>query len=168
MGMEPRSAAAAGKDFPYESPTTCYIEVRQDGLVTQGIDPATYGRARSGESRIFAVWPGQWRSDLFIIDDLDEYAKAVGLVHDEERTGLAEHVHEVRWAVSPYEANPQGTYISIDVWLDCGCKVLDRAAFANQMRQQRGWAVATSGGWGSSSDSKSTTYTLRARRKSLS
>lgn len=142
--------------------------MRQDGLVTQGIDPATCERARSGESRIFAVWPGQWRSDLFIIDDLDEYAKAVALVHDEERASLAEHVHEVRWAVSPYEANPQGTYISIDVWLDCGCKVLDLAAFANQMRQQRGWAVATSGGWGSSSDSKSTTYTLRARRKSLS
>jgi len=165
--MEPRSAAAAGKDFPYESPTTCYIEVRQDGSVTQGMGQGVYERAQSGESRIFAVWPGEWRSDLFIIDDIDEYAKAVGLVHDEERTGLAEHVHDVRWAVSPYEHKPDGTYISINVWLDCGCKIRDLATFANQMRQQRGWAVATSGGWGSSSNSKSTTYTLRVRRKSL-
>jgi hypothetical protein len=61
---------------------------------------------------------------------------------------LAEHVHEVRWAVSPYEAKPQGTYNSFDAWLGCGCKILDLVAFANQMRQQRGWAVATSGGWG--------------------
>jgi len=84
-GMEPRSAVAAGKDFPYESPTTCYIEVRQDGSVTQGVGQGAYERARSGESRIFAVWSGQWRSDLFIIDDLDEYAKAVGLVDFTDR-----------------------------------------------------------------------------------
>ena len=165
--MEPRSAAATGKEFPYESPTTCYIEVRQDGSVTQGMGQGAYERARSGESRIFAVWPGQWRSDLFIIDDLDEYAKAVGLIHDEERTGLAEHVHDVRWAISPYEDKPDGTYISVDVWLDCGCKIRDLSTFASQMREQRGWAVSTSGGWSSSSNSKSTTYTLRARRKSL-
>jgi hypothetical protein len=49
----------------------------------------------------------------------------------------------------PAEAKPQGTYVSINVWLDCACKILDLAAFANQMRQQRGWAVATGGGWGS-------------------
>lgn len=165
--MEPRSASASGKDFPYASATTCYIEIRNDGSVTHGVDKGTYDRACSGESRLFAVWPGQWRSDLFVIDDLDEYAKAVGLVHDEERTGLADHAHEVRWTVSPYEDKPDGTYISINVWLDCGCEICDLSAFAKQMKEQRGWTIAVTGGWGSSSDSKSTTYNLRARRKSL-
>jgi hypothetical protein len=33
-----------------------------------------------------AVWPGQWSSDLFEIDDLDEFAKALRIKHDEERT----------------------------------------------------------------------------------
>jgi hypothetical protein len=103
-----------------------------------------------------------------MIDDLDDYAKAVGIFHDEERTGLAEHAHEVRWAVAPYEDKPQGTYISINVWLDCGCEIRDRAVFASQMRQQRGWDIATSGGWGSSSNSEGTTYDLRVRRKGLS
>jgi len=32
-----------------------------------------YIRASAGETKIVAVWPGQWRSDLFIIDDLDAF-----------------------------------------------------------------------------------------------
>ncbi|RSM60067.1 hypothetical protein DMB66_25620 [Actinoplanes sp. ATCC 53533] len=43
----------------------------------------------AGTSRLFAVWPGDYSSDLFVIDDLDAYARAVGLIHDETRTGLA-------------------------------------------------------------------------------
>ncbi|WNM29206.1 hypothetical protein RKE30_01690 [Streptomyces sp. Li-HN-5-11] len=85
--MEPRSAAAAGKDFPYTLDTTCYIEVHKDGRVTQGAGTDAHQRAVAGASRLFAVWPGQWRSDLFAIDDLDEFARAHGIVHDEERTG---------------------------------------------------------------------------------
>ena len=50
--MEPCSAAASGMDFPYRSPTICYIEIRQDGKVTQGADGGTCERARSGESRL--------------------------------------------------------------------------------------------------------------------
>jgi hypothetical protein len=161
--MEPRSAAASGRDFPYRSPTTCYIEVHQDGKVTQGADRAAYERARSGESRLFAVWPGQWRSDLFVIDDLDVYARALGIIHDEERTGLADHNHEIRWAISPYENKPDGTYISIEVWLDCGCTIRDLDVFAAQMQEQRGWDIAKSGGWGSGGGS----YRMRARRRSL-
>jgi hypothetical protein len=72
--MQPRSAAAAGKDFPYMSSTTCYIEVAEDGMVSHGTDADTYERVRSGKSRLFAVWPGEWSSHLFAIDDLDEYA----------------------------------------------------------------------------------------------
>jgi hypothetical protein len=95
--------------------------VHDDGTVSQGADADAYRRAVDGKSRLFAVWPGQWSSDLFAIDDLDVYARAVGLVHDVEQTGLAEHDHQVRWRPSAYESNPQGSYISIDVFLDCGC-----------------------------------------------
>ncbi len=164
--MEPRSAAAAGKEFPYRSPTTCYIEVHQDGKVTSGADRGTYERARSGESRLFAVWPGQWRSDLFVIDDLDEYARALGIIHDQERTGLADHVHKVRWATSPYEAKPDGVYVSIEVWLDCGCAIngLDGLeVFAAQMRKQRGWDIPKNSGLSSGGGS----YSMRVRRRSI-
>lgn len=161
--LQPRSAKAVGKDFPYRLSTMCYIEVHGDGSVTHGRDAETYRRARAGESRLYAVWPGEWSSHLFVIDDLDEYAKAFGIVHDEERTGLADHHHGVRWEVASWEDKPDGTYISIEVWLDCGCEVRDLNVFAKQMREQRGWDIATTRGWGSGGGS----YSMRARRGSL-
>lgn len=57
--MEPRSAAALGREFPYTRKTLCYIEIAKDGAVSHGTDAGTYQRARDGESRLFAVWPGR-------------------------------------------------------------------------------------------------------------
>lgn len=99
-----------------------------------------------------------------MIDDLDEYARAHGLLHDQERTGLADHEHTARWELDPSEQRPMSSYITIRVFLDCGCTVRDLDAFARQMRAQQGWEIATSGSWGGSSTSG--TY-MRARRKSL-
>ncbi|MFI0263889.1 hypothetical protein ACH4OW_33285 [Streptomyces sp. NPDC017056] len=167
--MEPRSAAAAGKDFPYTARTTCYVEVHEDGTVTHGGGHAAYERAVAGKSRLFAVWPGEWSSHLFVIDDLDEYAKAHGIKHDEERTGLKEHVHDVQWEPNPYgESSPRSPYLSVSVTLDCGCEIHDLRTFAAQMKAQQGWDVATSGGWGSSgAPGGKREYSLRVRRRSL-
>ncbi|MGW5094240.1 hypothetical protein ACWEQ1_05145 [Streptomyces nodosus] len=167
--MEARTAAAAAadKDFPYTLSTTCYIEAHNDGRITQGAGMDAYQRAVAGESRLFAVWPGQWRSDLFAIDDLDEFARAQGIVHDDERTGLADHIHEIHRAVAAREDNPRSQYVTVDVRLDCGCSVRDRRTFAAQMREQRGWSIAVTGGWGSHSNADGTVYTFRVRRKSL-
>ncbi|MET9759563.1 hypothetical protein ABZ016_10965 [Streptomyces sp. NPDC006372] len=167
--MEPRSAAAAGRDFPYTAGTTCYIEVHEDGRVTHGDSRAAYERAVAGRSRLFAVWPGQWSSDLFLIDDLDEYAKAHGIKHDQDRTGLSEHVHDVAWTEETAfkNTNPRSPYISICLTMKCGCEIRNLDAFAKQMLEQQGWNVATSVGWGSSSGPEGTTYSLRVQRKSL-
>ncbi|MQM28970.1 hypothetical protein [Glycomyces albidus] len=168
MQQDPRSAAASGKDFPYRMQTLCYIEVHKDGRVTHGRDNGTYERARSGESTLYAVWPGNYRSDLFIIDDLDEYAGAFGIIHDQERTGLADHVHDVKWQRSSIEDKPRAQYTWIEVELLCGCTVKDLDTFAAQMNKQKGWNVATSGGWGSSGmPGGKQTYSFRVRRKSL-
>ena len=159
----PRSAAAAGKEFPYDSRKTCYIEIGADGSVSQGVDAQAYQRAVAGTSRLFAVWPGDHSSDLFVIDDLDAYARAVGLIHDRERTGLADHEHQVRWEPADHDPNSRGSYISVIVYLDCGCTIRDLRTFADQMRAQQGWDVATSGGWSGSGDR----FTVRVRRRSL-
>ena len=150
------------------SPEPPNTKVGTDGSVRFGRDAGTYARATAGDVRLYAVWPGNWSSDLFVIDDLDEYARAFGIVHDPGRTGLADHEHQVRWSVCPYEQKPNGAYISIEVCLDCGCEIRDREAFAKQMRQQKGWDIATSTGWSSHGPIDGPkTYTLRARRKSL-
>src|SRR5258708_2412251 len=105
---QPRSANSLGKDFPYTSPTVCYVEVAEDGSVTWGREDARCQRAVAGKSRLYAVWPGKWSSHLFEIDDLDECARAFGVMQDAERTGLAKNEHDVRWSVSPYEKKPTG------------------------------------------------------------
>jgi hypothetical protein len=164
----PRSARALGDEFPYNLKTMCYVEVTPAGQVAFGLDDGTYQRVRDGQSALYAVWPGQWSSDLFVIDDIEEFARARGLVHDERRTGLADHEHEVRWAISPFETKPDGVYVSVDVHLACGCTIEDVRTFAKQMRAQRGWDVATSTGWGSSGlDPAHLTYSFSVRRRSL-
>lgn len=76
-------SAKETKCFPYRMKTVCYFEVFPDGkieqLQTAGEKLDAYCRAKDGESNIYAVWPGQWRSDLFTIDDLDAFEKEQNL-----------------------------------------------------------------------------------------
>ena len=77
-----RSAKETGC-FPYGSGQVCYMEVSPDGAVTQlstvGEKRSAYINAQAGISKIFAVWPGRWRSDFFIIDDLDAFSEKQSL-----------------------------------------------------------------------------------------
>lgn len=72
-----RSAKETGC-FPYRSKLVCYMELSNDGnikqLSSQNEKIQAYLNAKAGTSKILAVWPGQWRSDLFIIDDLESFA----------------------------------------------------------------------------------------------
>lgn len=168
--MEPRKATSAGNDFPYISPIVCYIEVDQAGHVSQVTrhDAELYSRITKGESRLYAVWPGQYHSDLFAIDDPEEYAKARGIIHDPIRTGLQEHEHQIWWQIASSERNSRSTYVSVEVRLDCGCRIKDIRVFAEQMRRQRGWDVAVGSYPGSyQAGEKPPVYTIRARRSSL-
>ena len=75
-----RSAKEAGC-FPYRSKTVCFMELFPDGKLEQlNNDDAKFEacvNARNGKSKIVAVWPGNWRSDLFIIDDIEEFMDAI-------------------------------------------------------------------------------------------
>ena len=74
-----RSSREAGC-FPYGYPgMVCYIEAPASGGLRH-IDGRTtmreaVKRAQRGESRIYAAWPGQYRTHLFFIDDLDALAE---------------------------------------------------------------------------------------------
>lgn len=82
-----RSAKEAG-NFPYTMKTVCYFEVYQNGNVKQVHHKnkcdlpdviEAYKRAVDGVTTLYAVWPGTWSSDLFIIDDLDAFAEHLGI-----------------------------------------------------------------------------------------
>lgn len=162
--------ASESDNFPYEQATVCYLEVDGHGVVTSPPEPHVSDRVRSGESRLYAVWPGHYRSDLFLIDDIDEYEKALGLQPAPERTGLQEHEHRLDWRISPAETQPEAAYVEVEATLTCGCEIRDLRTFAEHLRAQRGWHVTVTGGLRSSTSAAAPgrrTYTFRARRRSL-
>ena len=69
--------------FPYASRVVCYIEVDSAGGVrqisTKLAKKEALANAVSGKSKIYAVWPGQYSSDLFFIDDLEAFSEKNGL-----------------------------------------------------------------------------------------
>ncbi len=71
-----RSAKETGC-FPYRSKAVCFMQLSPNGELKQLTDRKekwdAYYEAKLGNCQIVAVWPGQWRSDLFIIDDLEEF-----------------------------------------------------------------------------------------------
>lgn len=80
--------SAKENNFPYKMSTICYFEVNKDGNVSQirhknKSDRSNllevYQRAIDKTITLYAVWPGNWSSDLFIIDDLDAFAKEFDL-----------------------------------------------------------------------------------------
>jgi len=71
--------------FPYTMSTVCYFEVDKKGNTNRIHHKnksdkqevfESYKRALKKITTLYAVWPGNWSSDLFIIDDLDAFAKA--------------------------------------------------------------------------------------------
>lgn len=82
-----RSASEA-ESFPYRMQTVCYFEVNGEGDVNRIPHKnkcdlecvlEAVKRAEQGMTKIYAVWPGKWSSDLFIIDDLAEFAESFEL-----------------------------------------------------------------------------------------
>ena len=72
------------ENFPYRMSTVCYFEVFNNGEVKR-VPPKNksdinevieaHKHATENISTLYAVWPGNWSSDLFIIDDLDLFAE---------------------------------------------------------------------------------------------
>lgn len=69
-------------DFPYASTRVCYLEMFEGELyaVKHYADDRREAarRAVAGESQLIAIWPGQYRSDAFLVDEPALFARAVG------------------------------------------------------------------------------------------
>ncbi len=157
-----RSAKESGY-FPYSSKQVCYIEVDKHGNISQ-VDHtgsamfAAYHNAVSGKSKIYAVWPGNYRSDLFEIDDLNALADAFGVTRPDS------HVHQLEWALSNID-DGKSLYADLDICFHCGCQLnFDNIKkFALDMKEQKHWDVATSKGISGTGNR----YTVSVRRNSL-
>jgi hypothetical protein len=74
--------------FPYTSNLVCYILV--DGDKVEQVYhhrksdlpfvEEVYNKVKNGEACLYAVWPENYRSDLFKIDDIELFAKKFGII----------------------------------------------------------------------------------------
>ena len=164
-----RSATATGC-FPYDSKLVCYIGVKNNGeVVSVGNSlsdrQTAYYSAQKGLYKLYAVWPGQYRSDLFEIDNLNELADALGIPRADA------HIHDVQWKINRFD-DGRSLYATIDVKLPCGCSIdkMGIRKFAADMKAQKGWEVAVSTGYShhySTNDPTSHEWTINVRRRSL-
>lgn len=141
-------SAKEEKYFPYDSRTTCYILVYLDGTTKQiqhnKVDQMeAFSAVSSKKASLYAVWPGQYRSDLFIIDDINKFADIFGIPRQDD------HIHKVKWELSAFD-DGVSRYADVKCRLDCGCSIeeLGIRKFALDMKSQKGWVVATSKGYG--------------------
>lgn len=157
----PRSAKES--PFPYTSSLVCYMALDQNGVLIQvdrGFSDVSeaYRRAMAREIRLYAVWPGNCRSDLFEIDDLSAFADAFGVMRPDG------HIHDLDWKLSSID-DGKSCYADVDIVFKCGCTLSSQniKKFANDMQRQKGWYVATSKGI----SSNGLRYTISVKRKSL-
>lgn len=163
-------SAKATEVFPYNLSTMCYILVSSSGSVEQ-ITHTTpeytkaYNAVKSGTGSLYAVWPGNWRSDLFIIDDIERFGDAVGVVRSRSRRCLPDVVN---WEFSKLD-KPRENYALVDIFFSPEYNVVDIIcnhgirSIAADLEEQMGWDVATSKG----SSGGSEKLTLSILRSSL-
>ena len=158
-------SAKENLEFPYSSSLICYFEVRSNGEVEQiGKESAreAYVRATDNHSKIFAVWPGNWRSDLFVIDDLNAFADAFDIPRPDD------HIHDITWRYSSCD-DGKSLYADIDIVFRCGCSLTvdNIKKFARDMSKQLGWVIATSKGLSCYRSATGTEYSISVRRSSI-
>ena len=156
-------SAKESKDFPCINGTVCCIGVDNTGDVMQIAHDSdsictAYRSAIEQKIRIFAVWPGKYRSDLFEIDDLDAFGVR----------GISDHAHKIAWPFSPSD-DGKSMYATINAIHECGCVVNlhNIKKFSNDMSVQKGWDLSTSSGISYHVSEEKTEYTFRVRRESL-
>jgi len=150
--------ASGVENFPYRSSVNCYIEVSPDGIVRNIAHrnksdinevKAAYTRVCNRESRLFCAWPGNYRTDLFEIDDLDAFADAFGFICE---TNPDEHIHSFTWEVDEKNSTSQTAYVRIKFACDCESPLYDtNEKLDTFLKKHLGWSVATSKGRGGSS-----------------
>ncbi|MCL2570013.1 MAG: hypothetical protein FWE16_02290 [Firmicutes bacterium] len=159
-------SAKNSETFPYTSSTVCYFEVDSLGNVKQ-LDKQSmetaHSNATSDKSKIYAVWPWQYRSDLFLIDDLNAFADAFDIPREDD------HIHDISWNFGSID-DGQSAWVSVDLYFNCGCKldINNIKKIARDLNQQKGWDMAKSSyGGGHSMDGKPVRYSVSVRRGSL-
>ena len=135
--------------------------VRQVSCNKTSMEEACAG-AKEGRSVLYAVWPGRYRSDLFIVDDIEALSDAYGIQRENQ------HKHVIDYTLSDLD-DGISAYAIVDIIFKCGCKLElnNIKGIARDLKDQFGLEMTTTTGYGAHYSDGKTVYTVRMRRKSL-
>jgi hypothetical protein len=109
--------ASASESFPYGADTVPYILIK-GGKITWANSPAgKLALLKERGGKILAVWPGQWSSDVFEIDDRIRARAALGDESALKAMSACKHKFKV---LSERQDSSQTR--SVEVELTCGCE----------------------------------------------
>ena len=153
--------------FPYAAKNICYIEFSANGAVHQvscskeSIEEACF-RVKAERATLYAVWPGQYKSDLFAVDDMDALSDAFGIEREKP------HQHIVNYYYDDFD-DEKSPYASVNISFDCGCKISQNniKVIASDLKKQFGWLMASTTGFGCHVTDGKTVYSVRILRSSL-
>lgn len=79
-----RTTSECDGNFPFNNSLLCYIYMGGATLIQQIPNDISfedaYKHSIDGRGQIVVTWPGKYRTDAFIVDDLTEFAEAKGLI----------------------------------------------------------------------------------------
>jgi hypothetical protein len=123
--------ASTSENFPYDADTVPYILIKGGKIAWANKQPGKLALLRERGGKILAVWPGQWSSDVFEIDDRIRARAALG---DESALKvMATCKHQYR-LLSERQDSKQTR--SIEVELTCGCEPDHSTIAALDMKRQ--------------------------------
>lgn len=146
-------------DIPYLAESIRYYEARGNELHELNQDETllreAYMRVKSGESRLYFTWHGQYKTDMFEVDD----PLPLGLAYGFE---ASDHTHDITWNIR--DVNERGSYFTVDVEFKCGCTfdgIDGDRRLQLALKSLKGWDIAKrSNGY----DGK---YTVRVLKSSM-
>lgn len=148
------------QEFPFLSKSLCYYELLNNKLEDLSRDETllknAYIRAKNGESKIYITWHGNYRTDMFELDNLNDFGQSFGFEQQN-------HIHDIEWKY--YDKEEKGAYISLDIKFNCGC-TFDGCGGIRKLQKelllQKGWDMSASCLSGYNSK-----YIIRVRKNSI-
>ena len=135
--------ATASDGFPYTSNTVPFIMIKAGKATWAGDARSKLAMLRERGGKILAVWPGQYRSDVFEIDDRRLALAALGDEAAMKALSGCKHTFKVH---DQHQSTSQTRHMNVE--LTCGCEpgFTDDAAMNDLFRQLRGafgWQIRT-------------------------
>ena len=133
-------------DYDWKNPLVCYLYFEGGTVLQVGkdVDPkVAYNNALSKRGQLVAVWPGKWRTDAFIVDNLKAFGLTFGCCYEPLPVKILgfKHNPEYDTGVSAY----MKIFIQDPTDIAHSSGFLER--LSEDMRQRFGWPIAVSKGF---------------------